>query len=42
MGLPVTLKVDPDGYILYWKDQHKVRTPRLGGLLHREGWGSNW
>jgi len=24
MGIPVTLKVDPKGYILYWRDQHKV------------------
>ena len=23
-GTAVTLKVDPNGYILYWTDQHKV------------------
>lgn len=25
IGTPVTLRVDPKGYILYWKDQIKVR-----------------
>ncbi|VDI23705.1 Hypothetical predicted protein, partial [Mytilus galloprovincialis] len=23
IGVPVTLKVDPNGYILFWKDQNK-------------------
>ncbi|XP_069116132.1 1-phosphatidylinositol 4,5-bisphosphate phosphodiesterase beta-1-like isoform X3 [Argopecten irradians] len=26
IGTPVTLKVDPKGYILYWKDQNKGQT----------------
>ena len=25
LGVPVTLRVDPKGYILYWRDQNKVR-----------------
>ncbi|KAL1463080.1 hypothetical protein WDU94_014869 [Cyamophila willieti] len=26
VGIPVTLKVDPKGFYLYWEDQNKVRT----------------